>query len=140
MFSRFRKKTFNSVLIGDQNLKWIKINFCDFWTNFNKFDNCEQPGYTTEKLVQPMLVYSLPIYWGNPFIDEDFNTHSFLSYYNFDFEDELIEKIVELDRNNDLYLEYLRQPYYKNNEINKFVNQDNILHQFRHIFEQSACE
>jgi alpha(1,3/1,4) fucosyltransferase len=102
------------------------------------FENCEHPGYTTEKLVHPMLAYSLPIYWGNPLVDRDFNTQSFLNFYDFKSEKELIEKIIELDQNDELYLEYLRQPYYNNNKINEFVNPHNILQQFRYIFENCS--
>lgn len=113
----------------------IKVDFIKDYKFTIAFENCEQPGYTTEKLVQPMLVYSLPIYWGNSLIDRDFNTRSFLNYYDFESEEALIQKIIELDQNDELYLEYLRQPYYNKNRVNDFVNPDNILEKFRHIFE-----
>ena len=35
-------------------------------------------GYTTEKVVEPMLVNSIPIYWGNKLIGKDFNKSSML--------------------------------------------------------------
>ncbi len=112
-----------------------KVKFIKDYKFTIAFENCESPGYTTEKLVQPMLVYSLPIYCGNPLIHRDFNTKSFLSYYDFSSEDELIEKIIELDQNYELYIEYLKQPYYHNNQINNFVDPANILKQFKLIFE-----
>lgn len=80
------------------------------------FENSEYPGYTTEKLWQPFAVGSLPIYWGNPVVHWDFNPHSFLNYYDYGNDEALIERIIELDRNDDLYLSYVRQPPFHGNE------------------------
>jgi hypothetical protein len=99
------------------------------------FENSEYPGYTTEKLIQPMLADSLPIYWGNELVDLDFNTKSFLNYYDYATEAELIERIIELDNNDDLYLEYLSQPFYHDNQVNEFIKPENVLKQFELIFE-----
>jgi hypothetical protein len=43
------------------------------------FENSSFPGYHTEKLFDPMMVDSLPIYWGNPNIDRHFNPKSFVN-------------------------------------------------------------
>ena len=113
-----------------------KVDFIKDYKFTIAFENCEYPGYTTEKLVQPMLAYSLPIYCGNPLIGKDFNTKSFLNYSDFSSEEELIARIIEIDQNEKLYIEYLQQPYYHNNEVNEFINPENILRQFQKIFEK----
>ena len=46
------------------------------------FENESHSGYTTEKVVEPMLVNSIPIYWGDPLIGRDFDTRSFLSAHD----------------------------------------------------------
>ena len=115
-----------------------KVEFIKDYKFTIAFENTEYPGYTTEKLVQPMLAYSLPIYCGNPLIERDFNTKSFLNYTDFASEDELIERIIEIDQNDELYMQYLRQPYYHNNQVNEFVDTENILRQFQNIFDQQA--
>ncbi len=81
-----------------------------------------------------MLVNSLPIYWGNPLVDRDFNTNSFLNYFDFKNENELIEKIIEIDQNDDLYIDYMQQPYFIDNRVNHFIDPKNILRQFDYIF------
>ncbi|MDB4926966.1 glycosyltransferase family 10 [Mucilaginibacter sp.] len=43
------------------------------------FENCVYPGYQTEKLYDAMLTNSIPIYFGDPFIGEIFNTASFIN-------------------------------------------------------------
>jgi hypothetical protein len=113
-----------------------KVDFIKDYKFTIAFENTEYPGYTTEKLVQPMLAYSLPIYCGNPLIDRDFNTKIFLNYSDFTSEEKLIERIIEIDQNDALYKDYLQQPYYHNNHVNEFVDPENILRQFENIFCQ----
>ena len=98
------------------------------------FENTEYPGYTTEKIFEPMLVNSIPLYWGNELVQRDFNPKSFLSYYDFGSEEEFIEKIIEVDRNDELYEEYLKQHCFHDNKLNRFVEPQNVLKQFEYIF------
>ena len=88
------------------------------------FENESFPGYTTEKIFEPMLVNSIPIYWGNPEIHRDFNTESFISYHDFNNEKELIDYIIEVDNNDELYLQILEQPYFKDNIVNEDVDEE----------------
>jgi hypothetical protein len=97
------------------------------------FENGSYPGYTTEKLIQPMLVRSLPIYWGNPVVAKDFNPKSFINCHDYQDDEAVIEKIIELDRNDDLYLKYCTEPYYHNNVVNKYAKLENVLNQFEMI-------
>ena len=98
------------------------------------FENEEARYYTTEKIYEAMKVNSIPIYWGNPEINLDFNTKSFLNYYDHGSDEKLIEKIIELDQDDEKYMEMLAQPYFDNNEPNQFVKDENIMKQFEYIF------
>ena len=42
-----------------------KMDFIKDYKFVISFENSSNPGYTTEKLIEPMLVNSIPIYWGN---------------------------------------------------------------------------
>jgi|GEM_PF-523326 len=42
------------------------------------FENSSAPGYQTEKILDPMMAGSIPIYRGNPGIAEHFNPRSFI--------------------------------------------------------------
>jgi alpha(1,3/1,4) fucosyltransferase len=90
------------------------------------FENSSYPGYTTEKIFEPMLVNSIPLYWGNPLVGRDFNTKSFLNAHEYPDLDAFIEKIIEIDNNRNLYLDMLAQPYFVNNKINEYVKEENI--------------
>lgn len=89
------------------------------------------PGYTTEKIMEPMTVSSIPIYWGNPDVYKEFNTKSFVNFYDHGYFEKMIEYIIELDKDNDKYLEMLNQPWFINNQIpenNKIENIKSFLY------------
>ena len=98
------------------------------------FENDSYPGYTTEKICEAMQVQSLPIYWGNPLVDLDFNPRSFVNYFDHGGLDELVDRVIEIDRNDDLYCQYLREPWYHGNVVNEYVQPENVLAQFERIF------
>ena len=74
------------------------------------FENRFTNGYTTEKLYQPMLSNSIPIYMGNPKVVEDFNPKAFINCNNYKNFDEVIDVIKELDNNDEKYMAMLREP------------------------------
>jgi hypothetical protein len=86
----------------------------------------QHPGYTTEKIMEPMTVNSIPIYWGNHLIYEEFNTESFVNFYDFGYFDEMVEYIIELDNNNDKYLEMLNKPWFRDYNIPETNKIENI--------------
>ncbi len=47
------------------------------------FENYMYPGYQTEKLYDAMMANSIPIYMGDPFVSEVFNTKSFINAYDY---------------------------------------------------------
>jgi alpha(1,3/1,4) fucosyltransferase len=111
-------------------VQWLK----DYKFNI-AFENASIPGYTTEKIVQAMMARSLPIYWGNPRVHEEFNPRSFLNRQDFSCDEELIEKIIRLDTHDDEYLEYVRQPYLPNNQPTIWYDRQNLLDRFERIFD-----
>lgn len=115
-----------------------KLEFIKDYKFTIAFENSSYPGYTTEKIFEPMLVHSLPIYWGNPLVYKDFNTKSFINYHDYENEDEVIQRIIEIDTDINLYKEYLAQPYFTGNVINQYVDNAKILKQFEYIFSNPA--
>jgi len=104
------------------------------------FENESHPGYTTEKIVEPMVVDSLPIYWGDPLVGRDFDTRSCLSAHDQGewtsrSLDDLVDRVIEVDRNRDLHLEMLSRPWLRDNRVPACVDPAAILAQFSRIFE-----
>ena len=98
------------------------------------FENASHPGYTTEKIYHAMLADTVPIYWGNPLVQRDFNTRSFLNAAEFASMDDLADAVVALDRDDNLYRQYLREPWYPGNRLTRYVDDAVILERFLEIF------
>lgn len=76
------------------------------------FENECHDGYTTEKIIEPMFVDSIPIYWGNNYVGNEFNTKRFLNYHDFNTEESLIQRLLEIEKNPDIAIEMLTQPVF----------------------------
>lgn len=111
-----------------------KIQFMSEYKFSIAFENSNQfngvYGYTTEKIFEPMLANSIPIYWGNPKIGDEFNPKSFINFNDFPTMNDVIEKIIEIDTNENLYHEYLSQPFILNHEQSP-LNLENIITFFK---------
>ena len=102
------------------------INKCDILKYFKftmAFENCMsyngKIGYTTEKIFEPMMALSIPIYWGNSEIYKDFNTKSFINWNDYGSDEKVIERIIEIDKDNDLYMDYMKENYSSNDYLFK---------------------
>ncbi len=113
-----------------------KVDFLRSYKFTIAFENASYPGYTTEKIYHAMLAQSLPIYWGNPLVHRDFNPKSFVNGNDFQSLEELAEFVIELDRNDSLYLQHLREPWYPGNQLTPYVDDSRILARFHEIFGQ----
>lgn len=104
------------------------------------FENESHPGYTTEKVAEPMLVGSIPIYWGDPLVGLDFDTGSFLSIHDQGpltrrSLDDLVERVVAVDRDPALRAALLARPWLRDNRVPPCASSAAILDQFTKIFE-----
>jgi hypothetical protein len=68
---------------GKGDLWQTKRRFLEGYKFTIAFENYSFPGYNTEKLLDPMLAGSLPIYFGNPRIGEHFNQCSFVNAHQY---------------------------------------------------------
>ena len=101
------------------------------------FENESHPGYTTEKLAEAMLAGSLPIYWGDPLVGRDFDTTSFLSAHDTPgprMLDDLVERVVALDRDDALFRAVLGRPWFRGNRVPACADTTAILDRFTAIF------
>ena len=104
------------------------------------FENSSYPGYTTEKILHPLIANSIPIYWGNPLVARDFNPKSFINCHDYENFEDVIERIIEVNTNDDLYEEYLREPAFTDNVENEYISEANILGRFEEIFSNKNIE
>jgi hypothetical protein len=110
--------------------KPCKFHFC--------YENKEVDGYTTEKIVDAMFARCVPIYWGNPRINEEFNTKSMLCRYDYPDDETFIDEIIEVDCNNDLYQKIVEQPYFNQNTPNEFFSETRLINFINTILDDRS--
>lgn len=108
------------------------------WTSNYKFniafENASYEGYTTEKLYRAFLAKTIPIYWGNPYVHEDFNSDSFIWVKDTDNFDKAIERVKELDQDDEKYKKMVSQPPFRHNKIPLQWQEDVLKDYFKEIF------
>ncbi len=113
----------------------------DFQSQFKfsiAYENSSYPGYLTEKLADAFRANTVPIYWGDPHVQRDFNAAAFINYSDYGSNDAVIERIIELDQDDDAYREMLSQPCYPNNEFPKTATDEAVLARLTEIVESEA--
>ncbi len=76
------------------------------------FESTSHLDFCTEKLVNAFLADTIPIYYGDPNVCKTFNSKAFINVADYDSYEAVLEKIKELDNDDEKYLEMLRQPVY----------------------------
>ena len=117
-----------------------KMKFISDYKFVISFENSASPGYTTEKLIEPMLVNSIPIYWGNAAVGKDFNTASFINISNSEDYKEAIEKIMELDKDDEKYMAMAAQPWLNNNQLPREFTQESLAAFFDFVIADSKTK
>lgn len=98
-------------------------------------ENCVWPGYTTEKLVDPMYASSIPIYVGDPQAAATFDPASYVDTARFGSLREAFAFVRELDNDPALYLATLATPWYRDNTVPHYARDTTIATFFDRIFE-----
>jgi hypothetical protein len=119
------------------SITWVeeKLNFLKSYKFTISFENVPKPGWVTEKITQPLLVNSIPIYVGHPAVKRDFNTKSFLNYHDFKDMRSFIEHIIKVDNDDKLYKQYLEQPIYPTKKAYEFSRTGRIEKRLKEIIE-----
>jgi len=81
------------------------------------FENVHMPGYVTEKLVEPLLAGSIPIYWGADEARSDFNSEAFVFARDFGTIEALVDHVVKLDDSRDAWAEMAAAPAFPGNRL-----------------------
>ena len=65
--------------LGGGGGEQAKVDFYKQYKFALTFENSSGPGYTTEKLFHAKVAGCVPIYWGDPFVDRDFDPKGFVN-------------------------------------------------------------
>ena len=122
-------KLFNNtkkVVNGRGDQKW-KIKYINNFRFNISFENSISDGYVSEKIIHPMFVNSIPIYWGTDYVNKDFNSRSFLNYDNYSNDEEFINEIISIENDYEKYLNLLSQPWFNDSKYPDNVLPQNVL-------------
>jgi len=87
-----------------------KVNFLKNYKFCICYENKSISGYTTEKILHALVAGCVPIYWGDPHVTDHFNKDAFINANNMKDIDQIIDKIIEIDTNNDVYNKMIEAP------------------------------
>ncbi len=132
--------THRNNMPGGQTFNMItKIPFMEKCKFSIAAESVNYPGFTSEKIGHAFQTHTIPIYFGDPDIYKDFNEDAFVDYNRYPSVESLVERVIEIDRDDDLYVEMLCQHRYNvtNYEMQMFRKLENFLY---HIFDQDKEE
>jgi hypothetical protein len=90
------------------------------------FENTETNGYITEKLTDPLLSGTIPIYWGAPDVLRDFNPDCFIHAREFAGLDELADFVIALDSDHERQFRYLSAPAFKDDKLPRCLLDEHV--------------
>jgi hypothetical protein len=100
------------------------------------FENSSTAGYTTEKVVHALAADTIPLYWGNPKVERDFNPKRIINCHEFPSTEDILARIIEVDRDEMLYRKILDEPFFSNDRVPDELLDHTILSHFSRIFDQ----
>lgn len=115
-----------------------KVEFIKDYRFVLSFENAAYPGYTTEKIVEPLIVDSIPVYWGNPFVSKDFNKSCYLDMSDFDSEEALIKEMLEIDSDEKKAVKYLTESKFPGNALPECVKKENLFKFFDQVISNRS--
>lgn len=130
--------TYLNNMPDGMTVTWIndsKVNFqrkCKFTLCF---ESTLHYGFVTEKLMDAFYADTIPIYYGSSYAAEIFNKDAFINVADYDSFEAAIEKIIELDQDDEKYLQMLSQPILVDPEYPEKLDAE-LKAFICHIFEQ----
>jgi hypothetical protein len=97
------------------------------------FENESHSGYATEKIIEPLLMGSIPIYWGDPDIEHDFNPECLINVHKFKDFESVIEHVLEVDRKETLWQQYVTAPLFAGDRMPECLTNDAYRKFFEHL-------
>lgn len=103
------------------------------------FENESHAGYSTEKLIQPLLWGSIPIYWGDPTATLDFNPDRFINVHDFADFDAVVEEVKRIDHDDSLWERYITAPLFRDGVVPPELSDEAIVAFFDKIFREKTA-
>lgn len=102
-------------------------------------ESLKQEGFVTEKILEALEADTIPIYYGSSTITDVINKDAFINLADYETLQEAVDRIIELDNDDEQYLQMLRQPIFADPDFieKKMQGLEDFL---CHIFDQPLEE
>lgn len=101
-------------------------------------ENAWKTGYITEKILCCIQADTIPIYWGDPTIGQEFNEKRFINCHKYQNFDEVLHVVQQIDENEELWDAMITQPLQTPEQVQKDnIETQNFVEFLSHIFEQN---
>lgn len=84
------------------------------------YENTNYPYYCTEKLMDSFLVGSMPIYWGDPKVGQDWNEKAFINVQKLGTG--WIDEVIKMHKDRILFDEVYSEPVFTDRQYERHVN------------------
>ena len=130
--------TYLNNMPGGQLVDWLDGSKTELQRKC-KFTLCFEStchyGFVTEKIMDAFYADTIPVYYGSPTVTDIFNRDAFINCGDYPSFDAAIERIRELDQDDEQYLQMLRQPILVNPAYPRQL-EENLGKFICHIFDQ----
>lgn len=82
--------------LGGGGGELAKIEFYKKYKFALTFENSSAPGYCTEKLFHAKVAGCVPIYWGDPFVDRDFDSNGYINVNQISSAEQFVETVKKI--------------------------------------------
>jgi alpha(1,3/1,4) fucosyltransferase len=97
-----------------------KIEFQKIYKFCIAYENCSSSGYITEKIFDAYASNCIPIYYGTETVTQDFNPETFINGHDFDNEEDLINYVIKVDTDENLYNSFMNKPIFSKKWLEVF--------------------
>lgn len=134
-------KHLQTIKVSSESSNWreSKIEIEKMYKFSIAIENAYHLGYTSEKIITSFLAGAIPLYWGNPEIEKDFNPERFINLHNFRTLELSVDFIVDLEKNTDQIMSILEKPVLTSTQLKEYSNFEiEFQNFFENIIENST--
>ena len=121
------------------NINGIIINKTEFFSEYKfsiAMENSDGDGYLSEKIVDSFLAGTIPIYYGDYFLEEYINPKSYILIKGEKDIEKKIKLIKKIDKNEKLYKSFLKEKIIIDNDFVNKIDEIEIKSFLKNIFKQ----
>lgn len=104
-------------------------------------ENAAFAGYTSEKVLTSLAAHTVPIYFGDPLIEDYINPECIINFNRIKIFDELIKVVRRIDESDELWCRMISAPWQTEEQLRVAKEREDCYYHFWHIiFDQDTSD